>query len=355
MSIPLHSKIRKKLNGLLNTTLVKLFKPKDDFSKIDPKEIKRILVIRINYRIGNILFMTPLIRALERKLPHAEVDMMVGAPFTVPLIEKIPNIKNVYPTPREFMKNPLKLYQHIKKINKNRYDLIICPIVGSFSTNMATLFIKSDIKLGFYAENIWVPINKTVKPPKNLTHEALKPLTLMDIFEGEKPSFNRYLDIALTKEEREEGKKLIESLISKKDDQKLIALFRDARGDKKIDKTWWIEFVKEMLKTEPNITFIDILPPNEKVPLLKEMPHISAKNLRDLAKIFSAFDIFICGDTGPMHLAGAVQTPTIALFNATDPSLYGPLGEKDISIDINNKDINKVTNEIYKHIKEKCL
>ena len=32
----------------------------------------------------------------------------------------------------------------------------------------------------------------------------------------------------------------------------------------------------------------------------------------------------ISNDTGPMHLALAVQTPTIGLFTPTDPNLCGP-------------------------------
>jgi ADP-heptose:LPS heptosyltransferase len=327
-----------------------LFKPKDNFSKIDPNRIKRVLIIRINYRIGNIIFMTPLIRALEIKLPDAKVDMMVGAPFTAPIILNMPNIENVYAAPRELTKNPLKLYKFIKEINKNRYDLIICPVTGSVSTNIATLLIKSDIKLGLYAKDDWMPVNRSVKLPEDIVHRALKPLVLMEIFEGKKLPYKKYLDIALTEEEREWGKKVINKIVPKKEGQKIIALFRDARRDKKIKDKWWIEFINNITKIDPTITFIDILPPNEKEPLLKNMPNISAKNLRDLGKIFSAFDAFICADTGPMHLASAALTPTIALFNATNPSKYGPLGEKDIAIDINNKDINIIANEVDKHI-----
>lgn len=33
---------------------------------------------------------------------------------------------------------------------------------------------------------------------------------------------------------------------------------------------------------------------------------------------------FLCNDTGVMHLAGAVNTPTIALFGPTDPKFWKP-------------------------------
>jgi ADP-heptose:LPS heptosyltransferase len=42
----------------------------------------------------------------------------------------------------------------------------------------------------------------------------------------------------------------------------------------------------------------------------------------------------ISADTGPMNLASSTSVPTVALFQATDPSLYGPLKPVDLAIDI---------------------
>ncbi len=40
--------------------------------------------------------------------------------------------------------------------------------------------------------------------------------------------------------------------------------------------------------------------------------------------------IFIGGDTGPMHLAAALQVPVVAIFGPTDPARNGPYGTKSI-------------------------
>jgi len=44
--------------------------------------------------------------------------------------------------------------------------------------------------------------------------------------------------------------------------------------------------------------------------------------------------MFISTDTGPMHLASTTTVPTVALFQASDPELYGPLKPDDLAIDI---------------------
>jgi heptosyltransferase I len=40
--------------------------------------------------------------------------------------------------------------------------------------------------------------------------------------------------------------------------------------------------------------------------------------------------LFVGGDTGPMHLAAALQVPTVAIFGPTDPARNGPYGARSI-------------------------
>ena len=46
--------------------------------------------------------------------------------------------------------------------------------------------------------------------------------------------------------------------------------------------------------------------------------------VRTTAALIEKFDLFITNDTGPMHIAFAMGTPTLALFAPTDPKLCGP-------------------------------
>ncbi len=47
-------------------------------------------------------------------------------------------------------------------------------------------------------------------------------------------------------------------------------------------------------------------------------------DLVDLAAVLASLDVFVTGDTGPMHVASAVATPVVALFGPADPRRYGP-------------------------------
>lgn len=52
-------------------------------------------------------------------------------------------------------------------------------------------------------------------------------------------------------------------------------------------------------------------------------------NLKQSAGLFDAADLFIGGDTGPLHMSVAVGTPVVALFGAADPLRTGPFGMPD--------------------------
>ncbi len=53
-----------------------------------------------------------------------------------------------------------------------------------------------------------------------------------------------------------------------------------------------------------------------------------ATDLETLGAILQRCDVFIAPDTGPAHLAAAVDTPLVALFGPKPPHIMGPLGDE---------------------------
>jgi heptosyltransferase-1 len=52
----------------------------------------------------------------------------------------------------------------------------------------------------------------------------------------------------------------------------------------------------------------------------------------DLFGIAKASRIAVCGDTGPLHIAGAVGTPVVALFGPTKAERNGPWHTRDVVV-----------------------
>jgi ADP-heptose:LPS heptosyltransferase len=52
-------------------------------------------------------------------------------------------------------------------------------------------------------------------------------------------------------------------------------------------------------------------------------------DLLTTAAVLARLDLFVTGDTGPMHLAHATGTPIVAVFGPSDPARYAPTGPLD--------------------------
>ena len=50
-------------------------------------------------------------------------------------------------------------------------------------------------------------------------------------------------------------------------------------------------------------------------------------NLRELARVLRDASVVIGGDTGPLHLAAALERPVIGLYGPTNPARNGPYGQ----------------------------
>jgi ADP-heptose:LPS heptosyltransferase len=67
-------------------------------------------------------------------------------------------------------------------------------------------------------------------------------------------------------------------------------------------------------------------------------------DLLSLAALLEALDVYITGDTGPMHLAAAVGTPVVAVFGPSDPVRYAPREDRHriVRIDLPCSPCNRI-------------
>jgi ADP-heptose:LPS heptosyltransferase len=342
-SKPMHSILRQKFQGYFFKFL-NLVLPSKNSKEIIKDEIQSILIVRINYRIGNLLFVTPIIQQLQKEFPNAKIDLLIGAGFVKPLFEGFENVQTIYDMPRKLLKNPIEFYKYIKQLRSKKYDVTINVNYGSSSDKVATLLSKAKYKVGFCQEASYSPATHCVEKKDGIKHASLKPLELLKAF-GKKPDYSLRMDIALSKEEKEEAKKILEKLLPKNNSKKVISIFRNARWEKKLEDSWWRELVDGLNKTNEYV-IIDILSPDIKEALSDGIITYEEKNLRKLGAFLSNLEGFICADTGPMHLASASKVPTIALFKDSDIDSYAPIGEKDTYLDIKNKEVKDVVKEI---------
>jgi len=54
--------------------------------------------------------------------------------------------------------------------------------------------------------------------------------------------------------------------------------------------------------------------------------------IADIVALARGASLMVSGDTGPIHIASAVGTPTVGIYGPTRPSRNGPLGRADIAV-----------------------
>ena len=79
---------------------------------------------------------------------------------------------------------------------------------------------------------------------------------------------------------------------------------------------------------------VEFLPPDVDALSDAHYPSLHFDSLRALTAAIAATRMFISADTGPMHLASSTAVPTVALFCASNPALYGPLKCVDVTINV---------------------
>ncbi|MFN7014182.1 MAG: glycosyltransferase family 9 protein, partial [Bacteroidia bacterium] len=104
----------------------------------------------------------------------------------------------------------------------------------------------------------------------------------------------------------------------------------------------------EKLKKEfKNLNIIEVLPVENVSQIAFKIPTFYSKDIRQIGSLIANTDVFISADSGIMHLASSVQTPTVGLFSVTDMDKYQPYNKNSLALNTNILS----TNEIIKKIK----
>ena len=81
-------------------------------------------------------------------------------------------------------------------------------------------------------------------------------------------------------------------------------------------------------------------------------------SIDSLPALINNADLVLSNDSGPMHLAAALNKPTLALFGPTNPNRFGPGGQLDRVLiapagDLRNLTVSRVKEKIESEIEEK--
>ncbi|OXA99323.1 ADP-heptose--LPS heptosyltransferase [Flavobacterium oncorhynchi] len=323
-------------------------KPKEDpgFVLVDKMEIKRVLVCRPNARLGNLLLITPLVQEVSEMFPNCKVDLFVKGTLAPVIFENYDCIDKVIDLPKKPFKSLLKYLNVWISIKRRKYDIAINVDQNSSSGRLAVQF--SNAKYKFFGDLF--EESQLVKSDYN--HIAKYPvynfryyLTKLGFAKSNK--IIAPIDLKLSSSEIAEGKEILNDLVSNA--KRTICIFTYATGAKCLSVEWWESFYSQLTAEYKNYNIVEILPVENVSQIDFKAPTFYSKDIREIGSVIANADLFIGADSGIMHLASAVQTPTIGLFSVSNIQKYEPYDNCSVGIDVNlysKKDYIKTINSI---------
>jgi ADP-heptose:LPS heptosyltransferase len=351
-----YKNIEKRFKSRLPTILrFFLEKSKERDKGIDLSRIKKILVVRQDDRIGNLILTTPFLCALREFFPHSRISYLASKKFHTLFSDSNLADEILIAEKKKYIFNPFKLLSFILKLRKKKYDLAFdLSDENEFSLNNSfiTYLSRAQYRIGHKKENSDLFLNLEVPGPEKPRHVIDMHLDLLRFLMGDFKSFDLNLDVS------KKNKNLISEYLISKDAPKedfLVGINLGARGKKRWQLSNYIE-VARWIKEKLDSKVIFIHGPEEKT-LIGELRKLHNKRfliadifpLDLLPALLERCDLLISGDSGVMHLGISVGTPTLAIFLDSDPFKYGPRGERHQILNAENGEVS------IHRVKEKIL
>ena len=301
---------------------------------------KSILVIRQHNQLGDMLCVVPLLRALRSRYPAARLALM-ASPVNYEVMEGNRYLDRlILYDKREILRNgrfsPSGFVRFIRTF-RGGFDMVLTPgtVSTSFSSDLFAFLSGARVRVGvaslggeanpssfFY--NVRIPLDWSNEPHR---HQTLRNLDLVRAFGVVTEDLSH--EMTLTPEESGIGKGFAAGIGGKG-----IIGFHPGAG--KPPNRWGgemfaraVEQLSEATGCRPFITSgpMDGDVVRDVLNRLKcNVELIENKSIREVASIIKEARLYVTNDTGLLHVAAAVGTPTLALFGPTDPEQWAPRG-----------------------------
>ena len=298
---------------------------------------KRILITRTD-RMGDVILSTPAIRAIRQSYPEAYIAFMI-MPRNKDILANNPELDEVIVFDKYGGQKSLwSTLMFAFNLKRKKFDLGI----ALHPTNRAhiIMYVAGIPERIGYDKNMPFLLTKRIAHSKQFgkKHEIDYNLDMLRIA-GFKLKVVDRMPYIITNENE---KKMVDAVLKTCGlSNKIIAIHAGASCRSR----WWpakrFAQVADQLSRKYKCDIVvvggddieDIS--KETISYMKEkaIDLTGCLLLGELAEFVSRCKLFISNDSGPVHVAVAVKTPTIAIFGRNDPGLspkrWAPVGEKD--------------------------
>ena len=282
--------------------------------------MKKILVIRLS-SLGDVVLTQSVVQALRNEFPDTQIHYLTKKTYS-PIVEMFNCVDKIH-----YWENKYTLLKNLRKL---KFDITI-DLHSKFNTFIIKSFVNANRTITYNKEHLLrrkivkQKTNRTISSTVGLYFTALKKFGLDSEVIVPKlfPSKNT----------------AIPEICPISNQAKYIGIFPGALHKTKQYPIRHLAKFIDSVPTELNCKFL-IFGSEAERDLSEDLNSLTNTNIIDLSgkldlqqlvAAIDKMDIIISNDSGPMHIAAALQKPQIAIFGATHPKLgFTPMNKKAI-------------------------
>lgn len=291
--------------------------------------MERVLLIRLT-ALGDVVLLTPAIRALKQAHPGVVVDLVTDARYA-DFAQRFMGLNAVIPYDRHGAHAGYAGVARVKALLPDAPYDAVADLQGKLRTRTLARRIKAQHHVVLSKRTPTQALLSVLghDPPiqdrraAQLYVEALEPL-------GVDPEAPLHTELSRPDDVANDGPRWVGLSAGASHATKLWPVAR------------FVQLALALSKAQQDLRFVPIGGPGDRAQLealraalpesLLDPQDVSQLHVSQLAERIAGLDLMVSVDTGPAHIAAAFSVPTVALFGPTAASRWGPVGAEHRAI-----------------------
>lgn len=301
--------------------------------EIDASQIRRALIVLPNWRMGNLLLITPIAQWLREGLiakgaTNPVIDICSGGNFAA-VLQHNPHVRQHISIPG-FTK-PSQRRALMKQLADEKYDLVhLATYGGTPIASRIVLSTRARYRTGAGSSNEGV-LNILVKRgDKNAAITERHRTVLENLGFDCDPTVD--LTMVSTEEELSEARATIDSW-NLGEGRRPLGIFFVGHRSKQMPLPHWAQIITRIREDHPQLEPVVFCAPGDAKKLialqsaLGDRPiHAIQTSIRKFAALVECMAAIVACDCGPMHMARAKRRPIVSLFTKDNWDKFAPTG-----------------------------
>lgn len=304
----------------------------------------KILIVKLS-AIGDVIHTLPALNAIRDHYPDAHITWLIEEAASDLIIGHRALDRVIISKRKRWMKQIKgarrstafrEMQRFFRELRDTHYDIII-DFQSLLKSGVMVWLARGNRKIGFdkgmqHQEHSYLFLNERVPPVDMEVHALTRGLMLIETI-GAKSEMVAY-DIPVSSEDRSQVKSLLETH-GIDGTRPLVAINPVALWETKLWFNDRFAALADRLVKESGVDVVFTGGSGDR-PVIDDIiatmtataANLSGRtSLKMLAALYRQSALLVTTDTGPMHLAAAVDAPVVALFGPTAPWRTGPFGD----------------------------